>query len=160
MYFHMDNTLTPNSEYQMDGSSPNTGGITRGLNEGGGTLEFLSAAMLEDVAVPAGDFQVRLNYFSNLVPIGFPEPSFALFMDCKDCGDGEEIPSAINRFDDNKGWKEGGNDPEFSADGGAETPGGGPDGDEYFHFDSGDYFYDDFNVNDGSGKGIHRTSNI
>jgi len=153
LFFHLDNTLTPNSEFQMDGSSPNTGGITRGLNENGGIVEFLSAPMVEDVAVVAGDFDIRLNYYSNIVPLGFPEPSFALFMDCRNCGDDDEIASAINRFDDNKGWKEGGGDPEFSGDGSSgETQGDGPDGDEYWHFDTGDYFYDDFNVNDGSGK--------
>ncbi|MGY5147643.1 MAG: LamG-like jellyroll fold domain-containing protein [Candidatus Nitrosopumilus sp. bin_7KS] len=153
LYFHADNTLTPNSEFQMDGSSPNTAGMTRGLNEVGGTIEFLSATMVEDVTIPAGDFNIRLNYFSNITPLGFPEPSFALFMDCRDCGDGGEISSAINRFDDENGWKEGGNDPEFSGDGSsAETQGDGPDGDEYWHFDNGDYFYNDFNVNDGTGK--------
>lgn len=155
LYFHLDNTLSPNSEYQMDGSSPNTGGITRGLNEGDGTLTFITAEMIEDVTVPVGDFDLRLNYYSNIVPLGFPEPSFAFMMDCFDCGDEWEISSAINRFDENKGFKttdRSDENPDFSANGGAETPGGGPDGDEYYHFDNGEYFRDDWSVDGGSEK--------
>ena len=147
LYFHSDTSLTPGTQYPMDGSSPNTGGTTRGLNEGDGTLTFLSAQMIEDVSVPIGDFYLRLNYYSNIVPLDLPEPSFAFMMDCAHCGDWYEISSAINEFNPEKGFKHddhSSNDPDFNTS-------GGPDGDAFYHFDAGEYFWDDWDV-DGTGN--------
>jgi hypothetical protein len=148
LYFHAATTITPNGEFQMDGSSPKTSGITLGPNEQ--TIVLLSPSVTEITTVAIGDYTVALNYFSSAVPIGFPEPSFAFFMDCRDCGDNDEIGSSINTFDSDKGLKEWSGKPEFSADGGAETPGGGPDGDEYYHFDDADNdeMWDDWGVED------------
>lgn len=135
LYFHQDKTNTPNNEYSMDGSSPNSSGIT--LSPNGNTLEFVTSTMTEITTLPAGKFNATLTYYSSIVPIGFPQPNFAFMMDCKNCGDDNEIGSSINDYDQDIGLMEY-NSPEFSADGGFETPGGGPDGDEYYHFDDED----------------------
>lgn len=135
MYFHIDTSLTPNGEWAMDGSSPNSGGTTQSPN--GNTLEFLSAPVTEVTTVPIGEYTAALNYYTSPVPLNIPQPSFAFFMDCRDCGDNNQIGSSVNDYNLDEGLTEY-NSPEFSGDGGAETPGGGPDGDDYYHFDDGD----------------------
>ena len=135
LYFHIDTSLTPNGEWSMDGSSPNSGGTTQSPN--GNTFEFISAPMVETTTVPIGEYTAALNYYTSPVPLGFPQPNFAFFMDCRDCGDNNQIGSSVNDYNLDEGLTEY-NSPEFSADGGLETPGGGPDGDEYYHFDDSD----------------------
>ena len=147
LYFHIDNGLTPNSEYPMDGSSPSTAGITASPN--GNTLEFITAPMTATTTVPAGNFNASLNYFSNSIPLGFPEPHFAFMMDSKDCGNSQRICDEIGNVDNDKGMKEEENDPRYSGDFDA---GGGPDGDNYFASDPNTYgdqwFQDDGNFDD------------
>ena len=143
LYFHIDNGLTPNTEYPMDGSSPNSAGLV--LSPNGQTLEFISAPLTQSTTLPFGVFNASLNYFSNVVPLGFPEPHFAFMMDTKDCGNGQRICDSIGNVDNDKGMKEEEQDPDFSGD---FDSGGGPDGDEYFSFDEGsgdEWFQDDGN---------------
>lgn len=156
LYFHADTTLTPNSEYPMDGSSPNSAGVTRSPN--GNILEFISPPMVASTDLPVGVFNVALTYFSSPVPLNLPEPSFMFMMDEKDSGDTDEIADMINLFDPDKGFKEGGGKPEFGV---SEDPNGshtsGPNlirghDSGFFHFDSGDYFFSDFNVDGSSEK--------
>lgn len=135
LYFHNDQFGTPVNSYQMDGSSPNTNGLT--LSPNGKKLEFISSPVTAITTVSAGKFDAILTYYSSIVPLGFPKPDFAFMMDCRDCGDDNEIGSSVNDWDLDQGLTEW-NSPEFSADGGSETPKGGPDGDEYYHFDDAD----------------------
>ncbi len=143
LYFHDLNTLTPNNEYPMDGSSPNSAGLTKSPN--GNTLEFISSGVVATTTLPVGTFNASLNYFSSAVPLDLPEPTFAFMMDSKDCGSGQRICDMINDIDDDKGMREEEQDPDFSGD---FDSGGGPDGDDYFSFDesNGDeWFQDDGN---------------
>lgn len=143
LFFHISNGLTPNGEYPMDGASPNSAGTVQSPN--GNTLEFISAPMTASTVLPVGVFNASLNYFSNVVPLGFPEPHFAFMMDSKDCGNSQRICDSIGNVDNDKGMKEEEQDPDFSGD---FDSGGGPDGDQYFSFDEGsgdEWFQDDGN---------------
>ena len=155
-YFHSDTSLTPNSEFPMDGASPNSAGVTKSPN--GNTLEFISPGMFASTHLPAGTFNIPLTYFSSPVPLNLPEPSFMFMMDEKDSGDHGEIADMINLFDPDKGFKEGGGKPTFGV---SEDPNpahtSGPNlarghDSGFFHFDAGDYFYDDWNVDGASEK--------
>ncbi|MCV0430090.1 LamG-like jellyroll fold domain-containing protein [Nitrosopumilus sp.] len=134
LFFHIDTSLTPNAEYGMDGSSPNSAGLT--LSPNGNTLEFISAPMTASTSLPIGTFNASLNYFSNAVPLGFPEPTFAFMMDSKDCGNGQRICDVMGTVDNDKGMKEEEGDPRFSGD---FDSGGGPHGDNYFRSDPDTY---------------------
>ena len=146
LFFHSLNTLTPNNEYPMDGTSPNSAGLTESPN--GNTLEFISANVTVATTLPIGVFNASLNYFSSPVPLGFPMPNFAFMMDCKDCGKNERTTDMIGLVDDRKGLKEKDQKPSWFST-------GGPDGDAYFNFDSSggaeEWFEDDWGVEkDGS----------
>jgi len=144
LYLHDTNSGdTPNNEYPMDGSSPNSAPITKSPN--GNTLEFISAPMTVQTIVPAGTYTAALNYYSNPVPLGIPEPSFAFMFDVLDCGKNDRQCDMINLFDDDKGFKEKDNKPDFFSS-------GGPDNDGYFNFNWDEWFQDDWNVNGGTEK--------
>ena len=142
LYFHDDTTLTPNNEYPMDGSSPNSSGLTKSPN--GNTLSFISAGMTEQTTVPLGKFNTTMTYYSSLTPLDIPEPDFAFMMDCYECGDnGNEMADSTGNLGNN-GFEEQSGDPEFFST-------GGPDGDGYYHFDDSDndYFWDEWSVGGG-----------
>jgi len=141
LYFHIDNTQTPNSEYPMDGASPNSAGLT--LSPNGNTLEFISAPVTLTTTLPVGVFNASLNYFSSPVPPDLPIPTFAFMMDSKDCGKSVNICDMIGTVDNDKGMKEKENLPRFSGD---FDSGGGPHGDDYFRSDPdtyGDQWFED-----------------
>ncbi|MCV0400658.1 MAG: hypothetical protein K5777_01560 [Nitrosopumilus sp.] len=150
LYFHAPGSVTPNNEFPMDGTSPNSAGITQSPN--GNTLEFITSGMIVPTTLPIGEFTAALNYFSSPVPLDFPEPSFAFMMEGKDRGDWDEIADIINLFDDDRGFKERDDKPDWSEDIGQSNQ--GPDGSNFFHFDGNqwEYFDDDFDVNHASGK--------
>jgi len=140
LYFHIDNGLTPNSEYPMDGGSSFSAGLT--LSPNGQTLEFISSPMTQTTVLPIGVFNASLNYFSSAVPLDIPDPTFAFLMDSKDCGKSQRICDMMG-YDNNKGMKEEENDPAFSGD---FDSGGGPHGDDYFRSDpnsNGDEWFQD-----------------
>jgi len=141
LYFHTSgNIITPNGEYPMDGTSPNTAGVT--VSPNGNTIEFISAQMISETTVPPGQWTAALNYFSSPVPLNIPDPDFAVMLNKVDCGDNDEVCEMINLFDPDKSWKEQDSKPDFISS-------GGPDGDGYFHFDSNEWFRDDFDVDNG-----------
>lgn len=142
MYFHDSSSGdTPNNEYPMDGSSPNSAAITRSPN--GNTLEFISASMTTQTIVDVGEYTAALNYYSSPVPLGIPEPSFAFMFDVLDCGKDDRQCDMINLFDDDKGLKEKDSKPDFFSS-------GGPDEDGFFDFSSDEWFEDDWNVDGGT----------
>jgi len=140
LYFHdVGSIVTPNGEYPMDGTSPNSAGVT--ISPNSETIEFISAEMIAQTTVPPGQYTAALNYYSSPVPLNMPDPDFAVMLNKVDCGDNDEVCEMINVFDPDKSWKEQDSRPDFISS-------GGPDGDGYFHFDSNEWFRDDFNVDD------------
>lgn len=127
LYFHSLNTLTPNNEYPMDGSSPNSAGLT--ISPNGNTLEFISANVTVDTTLPIGVFNASLNYFSSPVPLGFPMPNFAVMLDCQDCAKTDSTTEMIGIVKPDKGLKEKAQKPSWVST-------GGPDNDAYFNFNS------------------------
>jgi len=136
LYFHDENTATPNGEYQMDGSDV-TGTGTTGMLEDAVDFEFITSNVTATTTVLPGNWNITLAYHNELVPKGIPAPSFAFMMETPDgpgAGDIFDTTGNINKDFINYGA------PTWNSN-------GGPDNKAYFSFDGNDDFRGDWDIN-------------
>jgi|CXWL01.1.fsa_nt_gi hypothetical protein len=128
LYFHDETDLTPGSGYQMDGSEPTGGGSTGDPSTT--AMTFWSSNMTSSTVVTNGTWNSPLAYYSDLVPNGITQPSFAFMFECDDCGGtGSTSESTGNISGDD--FDDSGSPIWHST--------GGPHDDGYFTYDGNDY---------------------
>ena len=134
LFFHDENTLTPNGEYHMDGSAPAGPGTT--INPRNGDITFLTANVTTATDISAGDWNMRLSYWSELSPFGVPDPDMVFHFECNNCGGSDDTVESTGNFND-----------DFDKSGSVTwAASGGPDGDgSYTLGNSNDYLKNEWN---------------
>lgn len=140
LYLHNETDRTPsNNEYQLDSRAPDSSGTTISINQL--DKSFFTRNGTNDVDIPAGTWNFTATYFSNLVPIGIPEPDLAFHFSCDGCGGGDDTVNSSGKTPDmdKAGF---GNAPIYQTS-------GGPDNSAYYQF-IGDRMTDEWDVNGGT----------
>jgi len=139
LLFHDESELTPNGEYQMDGSDVTGSGLTGTIETT--TYTFLTANVTSDTNVLPGQWNATFGMYQELVPEGFPHPvDFAFMMECENCPSGGDIFDSTGNIND-LDFEENGDPMHFTS--------GGPDNKGYFSFDGNDRFHAEFDPTDG-----------
>lgn len=136
LYLHDENSLTPNNEYQMDGSEPAGPGTTFSLRSG--NITHITASVSEDTDIINGVWNMTMSYWSDLTPNGVPTPDMAWHFTCDNCGGNGQTSESTGNINNDDLEKQG-LVTHFTS--------GGPDDDGYYHLGSSeDYLQAEWNA--------------
>jgi len=96
LYYHDETALTPNSEYNMDGADP--AGTGTMVNPRNGDVTFLTADVTVPTVIVSGPWNMRLSYFSELSPVGVPDPDYAFHFECTGCGGDDDTSDSTGNI--------------------------------------------------------------